>query len=294
VTADLRLGLLLPTFDGDLRGHAALAVRAEAAGVDSVWLPDSPTQYRVPDPIATLGALAVATSRMTLGTGVLLAALRNPVLLAQAYATADALSGGRVVAGLGAGFGSPDSAAQFRALGAPFERRVGALVDVIAELRDRWSNGTVTPPAQAGGPPIWLAGAGERAERRVGRLADGWLPYLPDPRDYGEGLARVRTAALAAGRPVPVAGLYITVSLDEASASRARERLDAALRRWYGRGLDLVSAFQATYAGSAAGLAEHLAPYVEHGLQHVVIRIGDEPERHLANLRAALVTSCVA
>jgi alkanesulfonate monooxygenase SsuD/methylene tetrahydromethanopterin reductase-like flavin-dependent oxidoreductase (luciferase family) len=282
----LRLGLLLPTFAGDLRSHVALAVRAEAAGFDAAWLPDSPVQYRVPDPFATLGALAVATARITLGTGVLLAALRHPTLLAQSYATADALSGGRVVAGLGSGFGSPDSEAQFRALGAPFERRVGVLTETIAELRERWSDGSVAPPARVGGPPIWLAGAGERAERRVGRLADGWLPYLPDPRDYAAGLARVREAASAAGRPAPVAGLYVTVSLDESSPARARDRLDAALRRWYGRGLDVVSAFQATYAGSAAGLAEHLAPYVEQGLQHVVVRIADEPERHLESLAA--------
>ena len=281
-----RLGLLLPTFEGALGDQLELAVAAEAAGFDGVWLPDSPTQYRVPDPLAVLGALAVRTSRVTIGTAVLVAPLRAPVLLAQAFTTADALSGGRVVAGLGAGFGSPDSAAQFAAVGADFARRGTVLAETVATLRRCWADGTVSAPARPGGPPVWLAGAGARAEARAGRLADGWLPYLPDPCAYAEGWARVRAAATEAGRAAPpVAGLYLTVAFG------GRDVLDGALRRWYGRGLDVVSTFQSTYAGPPDGLAEHLAPYRAAGLEALVVRSADaDPRAALETIRAAVAS----
>ena len=71
-------GYLLPTFeDGDM---VELGVRAEQAGFDSVWVPDSPFVYGLPDPLIVLAGLATATKRVKLGTGVMLGAMRQPVL----------------------------------------------------------------------------------------------------------------------------------------------------------------------------------------------------------------------
>jgi alkanesulfonate monooxygenase SsuD/methylene tetrahydromethanopterin reductase-like flavin-dependent oxidoreductase (luciferase family) len=300
----ITFGYLLPTFEargtnGDrLASLIDLGCEAERLGFEAVYVPDSPFQYGVPDPLVVLGALAARTTGVTLASGVLLAGLRGPTLLAQQLATLDALSTGRLRAGLGLGFGSPQSEAQFQIAGMPFATRAARLEESIALMRELWSTpgqavtyqGThvsvselvLSPaPSRAGGPPIWLAGAGARAERRVGRLADGWLPYLPNPADYALGRQRVQDAAAGADRPrAPIAGLYLTVSLDR-SESVARRRLRERVESWYGRPLEAVAGLQAMYAGSPEGLGAHLEPYIEAGLEHVVLRVADAPERGL-------------
>ena len=307
----LAIGYLLPTQDaagaqgqriGDL---IELGVRAEEIGFEAVWVPDSPFQYGLPEPLVVLAALAARTRRITLATGVLLAGLRQPTLLAQQLASLDALAGGRLRVGFGAGFSSPDSERQFAAAGVPFANRTRRLEESIALMRALWfapgepvgytgaqvqaSDVVLSPaPARAGGPPIWLAGAGARAERRVGRLADGWLPYLPSPSAYASGWARVQAAAAATGRDrPPLPALYLTVALDR-SAGVARRRLQETVERWYGRPLETIASLQALYAGTPDGLVAHLDPYVQAGVRYIVIRAADEPRRGLDSAGAVV------
>jgi alkanesulfonate monooxygenase SsuD/methylene tetrahydromethanopterin reductase-like flavin-dependent oxidoreductase (luciferase family) len=234
-----------------------------------------------------------------LGAGVLLGALRPALLLAQATSTLDQISEGRFVLGLGAGFPFPETERQFQAVGVSYKGRVGRLAETIAALRLLWqANGepvdfpghhlqlsevALQPvPHTAGGPPMWLAGAGETAERRVGQLADGWLPYLPSPQLYAEGLARVRAAASEAGRDTaPLPGLYATVALDS-SPERAQERLASYIQAYYGQSVELIGLIQAMYAGTPEGMLDWLGPYVQAGARHVVLRVADEdPQRGL-------------
>jgi probable F420-dependent oxidoreductase len=300
----LTFGYLLPTHEAT-GGNSArigalleLGAEAERQGFDTVWLPDSRFQYGLPDPLIMIAALAARTRHVTLASGVLLAALRQPALLAQQLASLDALAGGRLRAGFGLGFPSPDSRRQFATAGVPFTKRIALLEEAIALMRTLWSSPrqpisyagqhvavddvVLSPaPVRTGGPPIWLAGAGARAERRVGRLADGWLPYLPNARDYADGWQRVKEAASAAGRPTPpVPALYLTVSLDESQAIAAR-RLRTAVEGWYGRSFPMIASLQAMYAGTVEGLGAHLEPYLNAGLEHVVLRVADAPERWL-------------
>jgi alkanesulfonate monooxygenase SsuD/methylene tetrahydromethanopterin reductase-like flavin-dependent oxidoreductase (luciferase family) len=285
-------GYLLPTFErGDM---VELGVRAEAAGFDSVWVPDSPFVYGLPDPVMVLGALASATNRVRLATGVLLAALRQPVLLAHSLATLDRLSHGRLIAGLGYGFDAPDTERQFAAAGVPFDTRVGRVIETIGVLRALWSGKPVShagrhfsfdeltlSPAPSRPPPIWLAGAGGAA----GRHADGWLPYPPTPQLYADGWRRVR----GGGREV-TAGLYATVALDT-KADTAQQRLRRTVQRWYGRPFEAVSARQAMFAGTEGGLRDWLAPYLDAGVRHVVLRVADDdPRRGLEVLSHAIGT----
>ncbi|TDV52201.1 LLM class flavin-dependent oxidoreductase [Actinophytocola oryzae] len=287
-------GYLLPTFDvGDM---VELGVLAEQAGFDSVWVPDSPFMYGLPDPVTLLAGLATATRRVTLATGVLLAAMHQPVLLAHRLATLDQLSGGRLIVGLGYGFDSPDTERQFAAAGVPFAGRIGRLTETVAVLRALWSGKPVShagthfafdemtlAPAPTAPPPIWLAGAGASAERRAGRLADGWLPYLPTPELYADGLRRVREE----GREVTPA-LYVTVALDP-SVDTAQERLRTTVERWYGRPFDVISTRQATFGGTPAGLREFLAPYLAAGVRHVVLRVAaEEPRRGLDTISQSI------
>lgn len=298
-------GYLLPTFDArlEIESLGRLGARAEEAGFDTVWIPDSPLVYGLPDPLAILAILAARTERIGLATGLMLAGMRDPVLLAHALATLDRLAEGRVIAGLGSGFGSPESERQFAAVGVQFATRVGRLAEMVAAMRALWAGGpasyagrhvafedvTLAPlPHAPGGPPVWLAGAGERAERRVGRIADGWLPYLRTPELYAAGWENVRAGAAEAGRPAPTPGLYLTIALD-ADPAAARERLARTVERWYGHPLELVSQLQAMYAGTVEGLRAWLHPYLEIGARHVVLRVADDdPARALETAADAL------
>jgi alkanesulfonate monooxygenase SsuD/methylene tetrahydromethanopterin reductase-like flavin-dependent oxidoreductase (luciferase family) len=300
VTAErLTCGYLLPTREAIVFGRPqaapllVLGERAEQLGFEAIWSGDGPLARPRHDPLTMLAALAGRTRHAVLATGVLLGALRPALLLAQAASTLDQLSRGRFVVGLGSGFPLPETERQFEAVGVPFAGRVGRLAETIAALRLLWqaagepidyhgrhihlSEAALQPPPHTpGGPPVWLAGAGETAERRVGRMADGWLPYPPNPRLYEEGLARVREAAADAGRhTTPLAGLYVTVALD-ASPRRAGERLAGYVNAYYGQPVETIGAIQAMYAGTAEAVLDWLAPYVQAGARHIVLRAADE------------------
>ncbi|MFL6126244.1 LLM class flavin-dependent oxidoreductase, partial [Actinophytocola sp.] len=138
----IEFGYLLPTFEGG--DMVSLGVRAEEAGFDSLWVPDSPFVYGLPDPVLMLAALASATSRVRLATGVLLAAMRQPVLLAHSLATLDQLSGGRLIVGIGFGFNGPESERQFAAAGVPFDERISRVTETIEILRALWTGEPVS------------------------------------------------------------------------------------------------------------------------------------------------------
>jgi alkanesulfonate monooxygenase SsuD/methylene tetrahydromethanopterin reductase-like flavin-dependent oxidoreductase (luciferase family) len=295
----LSFGYLLPTRDAVTldrpagRPLIALGERAEALGFDAVWVGDGPLARARHDALTMLAALATRTERVVLATGVLLAALRPALLLAQAAATIDQLSEGRLLLGVGAGFPFPETERQFEAVGVPYGGRVTRMRETIEAMRMLWENpgervsytgahvrldavALEPAPWREGGPPVWLAGAGEAAERRVGVIADGWLPYPPTPELYGEGWARVVAAAETASRPrLPTPGLYATVALD-ASPERASERLKVNIERYYSLPVELVGSIQAMYAGTPEGLGSWLAPYIDAGARHIVLRVSDE------------------
>jgi alkanesulfonate monooxygenase SsuD/methylene tetrahydromethanopterin reductase-like flavin-dependent oxidoreductase (luciferase family) len=313
----ISIGYLLPTRDAitlrrpEAAPLIALGVHAEALGLDAVWVGDGPLARPRHDGLLMLAALAACTERVALGTAVLLAALRPALLLAQAASTLDQIAAGRLILGVGAGFPFPETERQFAAVGVPYAGRLGRMTETIAAIRELWArpgescyfagrhialNGVALEPGprRAGGPPVWLAGAGERAERRVGEIADGWLPYLPSAEEYGSALERVRAAAHAAARRPPHPGLYATVAID-ASARVAEDRLRQFIERYYSQPLELIASIQATYAGTPEGAAEWVGSYLDSGARHVVLRPADEnSERGLeaaADLRERLAAA---
>ncbi len=152
---------------------AALARQAESIGCSTFVLPDHLMGYA---PLPTLAAVAAATERLRVGTFVLNSNLRHPAVLAQELATVDALSGGRLEIGLGAGW----NGAEQEAVGIPFEparARIDRLIETLAILKGCFADGpfsysgayySVTDhegapePAQRPHPPFLLAGGGKR------------------------------------------------------------------------------------------------------------------------------------
>src|SRR5438874_11821806 len=126
-------GLLLPSreallwADGDLAFLIGAARHAEKAGYDSVWVGDSLLARPRGEPLTLLAAIAAATSRVKLGTAVMLPLLRHPVSLAHQLATVDRLARGRLIAGVGPGAELPGTHAELKAVGVPSDRRVSAM-----------------------------------------------------------------------------------------------------------------------------------------------------------------------
>src|SRR6266849_10925461 len=201
-----KTGLLLPSreallwADGDLTVVVDAALQAEQAGYDSVWAGDSLLARPRGEPLTLLAAVAGATTRVTLGTAVLLPLLRNPLSLAHSLATLDRIANGRLVVGVGPGAELPGTHAELAALGLASDRRVGAMLSAIERVRRLWRNEEsgveLQPrPFRPCGPPIWLGGSGPRMLRLAGTTFDGWLPFSPTPAEYASGLRAVRDAA---------------------------------------------------------------------------------------------------
>lgn len=228
-----QLSLQLRTFtddpNHDWAGTLALGQAMDAAGVDRVVVSDhvvfgeNPDAYADPalggiaggrqptgpdgqwlDPLIVLTALAATTSRIRLGTAVLLAALRRPAVLAKQVATLDVLSNGRVDLGVGVGW----QREEYDATGLGFERR-GRLLDhtleVCQELWGRQRCSYRSPelsfegihqmpkPVQAGSVPIWVSGTvNDAVARRLARFGSGWIPWGPAIADPAAAIAEMK------------------------------------------------------------------------------------------------------
>ena len=298
----LKIGYLLPTRERVMEGRPetasllALAERAEALGYDSVWVGDSLLARPRHDPLTLLAAAAARTKRVSLGTAVLLPALRNPVVLAQQVATLDQIAEGRVILGVGIASDLPNIRAEFAAAGVPFEKRVGRMLEGLKLCRALWSGkpvdwqgrwtvkGAVLGPVphRPGGPPIWIGGTARDSLERVAQHFEGWFPNKPDAAWYAGQWAELGTLVQAAGRaPSEITGAaYLTLAIDDNSA-RAEERMNGFMENYYGQPAAMMRARQSCFAGSAAAAADWLSGYAAAGASHLVLRFAGDGERQL-------------
>jgi alkanesulfonate monooxygenase SsuD/methylene tetrahydromethanopterin reductase-like flavin-dependent oxidoreductase (luciferase family) len=228
----LKIGVILPTLEGRCSGHPAdftrrwldllaLAKRAEALGIDSLWLSDhllfrwSDQQGRaqgVWECWSVLAALAAATERLGLGTLVVCTAFRNPALLAKMADTVDEISGGRLLLGLGAGWHEPE----FHAFGFPSDHRVSRFAEAVTIISTLLREGRIdfagtyytarecelSPrgPRSQGVPIMIGAGVppGPRMLRLVAEHADLWNAYLVWGRSWPDAIPTLREQVDAA------------------------------------------------------------------------------------------------
>jgi len=233
----MKTDLLLIPMGARYREMRAAAVAAEEAGFDGLWTwdhlrdPDSESGPGVPEAWTTLTALAEVTRRIALGPLVLNVANRHPGVLANMAATFQAVSGGRLLLGIGAG-GSQRTpyAAEQRAIGQSVERdavRAGKVVEAIELMRRLWSGhaGFLRPDPP---PPIIVGGFGPRMAGIAGRHGDGFNTQAMHPK-LAE-LARVaRDEHKASGRDASPFVLTVFAGLDERwlqPDSRARQMLE--------------------------------------------------------------------
>lgn len=211
-------------FGEDLEAYG----RPELGGTAGGRQPTGPDGHWL-EPLTTLAVVAGRTSRIRLGTNILIAALRRPVVLAKTAATLDVLSGGRLDLGVGVGW----QREEYEAAGLDFARRGRLLDETLAVCRTLWSERRadfagehvsfegihqMPEPTQPGGVPIWVSGrVNPPVVARVGRFGAGWIPWGDDAADPVAGANRMRTALDRAG--FDPAGLQIAGRLAIADRS---------------------------------------------------------------------------
>jgi probable F420-dependent oxidoreductase len=277
-----------------------VAMRAEALGFDSVWIGDHVAIHRPTlDSLAALSYLAAVTRRVRLGPCVYLLALRHPTIAAKLVATLDALSGGRVVFGVGVGGEFPK---EFEASGVPHGERGARVDEGIAVCRALWGpspasfEGRFTrftgvelepKPVQPGGPPIWIGGRSDAALRRAARVGDGWIAYLVTPERFRASVEKIEGFAREIGRPLDPAGrfetalvLFTVVDDDPESARATAARY---LEHQYRQPFDDL-ARKYCLLGPPAACLEQLAGFVAAGVRTFVIYFTVPGERVLEQL----------
>lgn len=253
-----------------------MALQAEAAGFDSLWLPDH-LLFRFPDQSqfgiwecwTLLTALAEATERIELGTLVLCLPFRNPAVLAKMAVTLDEVAGGRLILGLGAGWHQPE----FDAIGASFERLVDQFEEGLQIITPLVHEGAVDfhgtyfsapncemlpPSTREGGVPVMIASRGPRMLRLTARYADQWnWAWSGRPTNYLTKHAELLDACAAEGRDP--ATLTITVGLLIVFPEHLTEELPAS-----------YSDPDRALRGTTEELAEGLLAYAGLGVDHLI------------------------
>jgi probable F420-dependent oxidoreductase len=237
----MQLGIHLPHI-GRKAGPEAIrraAIEAEQVGFDDVWVSEHiivpkdaayPPSANFWDPVLTLTWAAAATSRVRLGTSVLVLPMRHPLPLAKELATLQNLSGGRLILGAGVGW----LEAEFDALGVPFKERGRRMDEGIAMMRAVWNQDPVSfeskwiaakidamrsQPQPIAPIPIWIGGSSDAAIKRALRL-DGWHGSRVSPDKAADMVKRLR-----AERPNQDFTISIRVSCNASNVGTMRDAL---------------------------------------------------------------------
>ena len=178
-------------------GFSTVVDALERLGFDSLWLSER-IGGDAPDPLVGMAFAAGRTTRLKFGMSVMVLPGRNPIVLAKELATLDRLSNGRLLPAFGLGVADPH---EQQAFGVERSARAKLFDEALTVLRGAWAPGTLThhgdhfdyddlrvqPKPLQPQLDVWLGGIAPSELRRVGRLADGWLPSFVTPDDVGRG-----------------------------------------------------------------------------------------------------------
>lgn len=287
----MKFGIVLPVEGNvakegkpDPRLAIATAQRAEELGYDSVWAGERLLLSQRLEPLLVLASISGRTERVRLGTSVLIAPLRHPVLLANQISALDLTSNGRLILGLGVG--AERIKPEYESVGVPFRERGRRLDESITVLKRVWTEEEVTfegkyyklnnvrmrlRPKQRGGPPIWLGGMTQRLLGRAGRFADGWMPIEVPPAEYSDSFKQLSTFALSSGRdPSKIEhALYITLNMRKDPAESKREAQEF-LETYYGAKFASIEKFG--IFGTLKDSLEGIEEYSSVGIETIVVR----------------------
>jgi len=279
-------------------------VRAEDLGFDSVWMEEhhSVVDHYWPSPLPVLAGFATRTSKMVLGTDILVAPFYHPTRLAEDCALLDIMSNGRFVLGIAIGY-KPD---EFALYGAELEKRGARFEEQMAIVKGLWTKDRIThkgtyyqlegslepKPFTRGGPPVWIGGWGDITLRRAATIADNWIPGPTGelPRLL-KGKAQFLANRKAAGLTAPVAEWPLTrdviiADTEKQARELAEKHIMVSYRKEYAGGwrhpfidasiaVDLDKVKKDRFLiGSPDQVIRDLKPFVEqYGMDHLICRL---------------------
>jgi alkanesulfonate monooxygenase SsuD/methylene tetrahydromethanopterin reductase-like flavin-dependent oxidoreductase (luciferase family) len=265
----VKLGIGLPTFHGNqvpAADELEWARVADAAGFDTLSVHDKPN-HDTWEPLITLAAVAVVTTRARLLTASLLLPTRDEALVAKQSLVVDQLSNGRLDLGVSVGVREDDYelfGREMRGRGRRFELQLERLLALWAIARETRDTGAGVGPApiQDPHPRLWIGGYADAAIDRAVRFGDGYFFGAPGLAHMAERIPVVREAARAAGREsFPIAGLAYVLPTEDAARMTEGQRL---LTRYYGPGGKPFH--ERVITGLAGQVVDAVSAYAEAGL----------------------------
>ena len=266
-----------------------MAETAERAGYDSVWVGDSITSKPRMEPLTAMAAVAARTSRVKIGTAVLLNALRHPVHLAHSAATIDNISGGRTILGLGAGRGNNQMFIdEHAAVGVPITERASRMEEGIRVMRALWTGESVSndgefyplqdvalePRPVQPSIPLWISSNWvRRGLARVAELGDAWITNVPSVDLFDRCWERIEQCAGEMGRNPAGIGrcLYISVNLND-DTDAALTQGDQFMRAYYSIPYEVISKQLLCVFGSPSKVIDAIKAYQESGADYFIVR----------------------
>lgn len=277
--------------------------RAEELGFDSVWMEEhhSVTDHYWPSPLPVLAGFATRTSKVMLGTDILVAGFYHPVRLAEDVALLDVISGGRITLGIAIGY-KPD---EFSLYGVELAKRGARFEEQLAIVKGLWTQervsyrgeyyvveGRLEPrPVTRPHPPVWIGGWGERTLKRAATLGDNWIPGpTADLRRLLAGKRQLLEHRRAAGLAAPLTEWPLTrdvilADTDRKARELAEKHIMVAYRKEYAGGWrhPLIDASIATdldklmedrfLIGGPDQVIAKIRAFVEHyGMTHLICR----------------------
>jgi alkanesulfonate monooxygenase SsuD/methylene tetrahydromethanopterin reductase-like flavin-dependent oxidoreductase (luciferase family) len=266
-----------------------MALRVEAEGLDSIWVPDhllyrdSPGKTRgIWEAWTFLSSLAEATTRVELGSLVACTQFRNPAILAKMAITLDEVSQGRLTLGIGAGWNEPE----FQAFGIPYDHLVGRFEEALRIIKPLLREGFVDFQGtyyqvheceikprgrRSGGPPLLIAGWKPRMLRLAARYADSWNTGYALP-SFSEPYERLLAACAEEGRDPSTLKITHEILLDFPDL----------------RDTPIPSHIINILRGSTEEIAKALLQYEQLGIEHIMVQCTPSNAASLSRFLAAV------
>lgn len=261
-------------------------VRVEELGYDSVWVWDHmllgvDPNFPIIDSLTVLTGIAARTTRIKMGTGILVLPLRNPVALAKQLSSMDQLSEGRLVMGMASGWYKRE----FDAVGIPFDKR-GKIMDENLEIMRRlWTEEMVSgeymnhniskavmyPKPYQKEIPILIGGYVDRVLKRAATEGDGWLTYFYRAEDFKKSWDKIRNFAREAGKDPDK---LMNASQLPIRVGKSKAAIQDEMNDWLNKEWDFPEHSDCTresaVMGSVDECVEQLRAHIEAGVQKII------------------------
>lgn len=284
MTSSPSFGLVLPSSSGgDVPEPDSIwkvVDEAERSSLEYLWVSDHIVWWHAMyESLTLVAAIAARTSRVRIGTAVLLLAMRDPVIAAKTIASIERISHGRLTLGVGIGGEFPP---EWQAVGVEVRSRASRTEEMIEAIRGLWGGAfgfegkriRFDPidlhPKPSSSPPIWIGGRSDAAVRRAARLGDGWMGLFLTPDMYEKKTALLRSEIESQGKD-PTAfstSVYVWTCIADSNAEAKRIASDL-VGGFYNLPFERLEKY--VIAGSPEACAERFAEFARAGVDHFAV-----------------------